>query len=66
MTDTLTSQNIDLFSWDTLYNQYNTQLLNLSLCCNCTAMCAMSSFTELYSHASWVFTTFHHSSPNSM
>jgi len=49
-----------------LYNQYNTQLLKLSLGCNSTAIYAMLSFDELYSKISWVLTTFHHSSPNSM
>jgi len=50
-----------------LYNQYNnTQLLKFSLCCNCTSICAMASFNELYRNASYVLTTFHHSSPNSI
>ena len=45
-----------------LYNQYNnTQLLNLSLCCNCTAICAMLSFTELYSNNCWVLPKLYHS-----
>ena len=48
-----------------LYNQYNnTQLLNLSLCCNCTAVCAVSSCGELYSKTSWSLQIlFFHSSP---
>jgi len=37
---------------------------NLSLCCNCTAICAILSFTELYRNTSRVFPTFYHSSPN--
>ena len=43
-----------------LYKQYNTQLLNLFLCCNCSTICAMSPFTTLYSNTCWVFPTFHH------
>jgi hypothetical protein len=35
----------------------------LSLGCNCTAVCAISSFAELYSNNFWVRATFYHSSP---
>ena len=41
-----------------LYNQYNnTQLLKLSSVCNCTAICAVLSFDELYRKKSWVLVT---------
>jgi len=59
------------FNWDricsslqyNLYNQYkNTHLLNLSLGCNCTAICAMSQFTELYSNTCLVVAMCYHSS----
>ena len=46
-----------------LYNQYNnTQLLNLPLDCNCTAVCSVLSCCELYIHTSWVLSKFYHSS----
>ena len=37
---------------------------NLSLCCNCTAICAMLSITEPYRSTSWVLPTFYHSTPS--
>jgi len=49
-----------------LYNQYNnTQLLALSLGRNCTAICAMLSFGELYSNTFGGFPPFYHISHNS-
>ena len=34
----------------------------MSLGCNCTAICAMSSVAQLYSHTFWVHAVFCHSS----